>query len=407
MSTSSSRSRRRHAAARHESHKRKEPALLSAAWSLLVKPHIVGALLCGAGGLLMVAPLLKAPKRLSASWWSGGLEDANLLMFVAVLLALAGPLLIGLWWQRRLEERGEAERASADMLLSDPPELKSKALAMVPWLGVALMLMGSLVGVGCWFSLFRDVLPTQAAISVGQPTEFVRAKVSAEPLRLMLPRRVTISDVRMAAPQSVTLTFALPKQTDAKPQTLSARESIDVAGKRFTFIGLINDPQQLRVVLKGTDERSIEATGRVGELVRTSLEGPQLEVKQITRNYLGAMGPAVQLSSEQTGTFWLFERQVDPKYGPPFDQGLKLVRLETLPAAVFMVGPELPFWPLVLAVILFVLGAGALLGFEQLSLMGRGRRLASSLHEAGRWAESFESAQGQQAQGSTLAGEEE
>lgn len=389
MSTSSPRSRRRQGAAQL---KHKEPALLSAAWSLLIKPHIVGALLCGAGALLMAAPLLKAPKRLSASWWSGGLEDANLLRFVAVLLAIAAPLLIGLWWQRRLEERGDAERVSADMLLSDPPERKTRALTMVPWLGVALMLVGALMGVGAWFSLFQDVLPTQAAISVGQSTEFVRAKVSAEPLRLMLPRRVTVSDVRMASPQSVTLTFALPKQTDAKPQTLSARESIDVAGKRFTFIGLINDPQQLRVVLAGTGERSIESTGRVGELVRTSLEGPQLEVKQITRNYLGAMGPAVQLSSEETGTFWLFERQVDPKYGPAFDQGLKLLRLETLPAAVFMVGPELPFWPLVMAVILFVLGAGLLLGFEQLSLMGRGRRLASSLHEAGRWAESFESA---------------
>lgn len=408
ISTSSglSSSRRRQRRGLEQGAAAQEPALLRAAWGLLVKPHVVGLLLSAAGGLLIIAPWLKAPKRLGASWWTNGFEDANIVMFVAVLLALGAPLLIGLWWQRRAQIKELVPIAQADLLMSEPhPETPKASIGALPLLGAALMIVGALMGVGTWFMLWRDVLPTQAAISVGQPTEFVRAEVAGEPLRLMLPRRVTISNVRMAAPQSVEMTFSLPKQNDAPTQTLGPRESIDVAGKRFTFIGLINDPQNLRVILGGSGEQSIEATGRVGQKVKVSLDGPEFEVKQILRNYLGAMGPAVQLSSESTGTFWLFERQVNPKLGPAFDHGLKLVRLETLPAAVFNVSPELPFWPLITSVILFVLGAGGLFGAPQLSPVGRRGLRAFSLQEAGRWAESLQDER--EADDELAAGEEE
>ena len=380
--------RRRRVAARGDE---REPAWLSAAWGLLVKPTMIGALLSISGALLVLAPWLKAPGRRSSAWWVGGLEDAALLMMVSVLSAIALGLMVGVAWQGRLARRGEAP-LWVDLTWSQTPEPEQTPGLRAPWAGpagVALMVLGVLLGVGCWLSLQGDVLPTQAAISVGQPTEFVRARVSDQPLRLMLPRRVQISDIRMAPPQSVTLTLALPKQQDVSPQTLLANESVEVGGKRLTFVGVIQDPQQLRVVLSGKGEQSIEATGRVGDKVRVTLDGPAFEIKEITRNYLGAMGPAVRLDSEQTGAFWLFERPTNERLGSPFDEGLRLVRLETLPAAVFTVGPPVPFEPLVVALVCVLLGTGLLFGAPQLSVLGRGRRQGISLAEAGRWAESF------------------
>src|SRR5690606_21935033 len=134
----------------------------------------------------------------------------------------------------------------------------------------------------------------------------------------------------------------------------------EVDGVRMTLVGIGEDPQRLRAILRGRDEASLEVAAREGETIRVALDGPEYTVKQITAHLAGNMGPAVQLESEDTGAFWLFGRE--PKRADALalnTHGLRLERLETLPTAALTIAPAQPLEALIVACALFLLGVAA------------------------------------------------
>lgn len=366
-----------------------EPGWVSWLWEALVRPSTIGGMITIAGAVLIAAPWLNSPKKLSTTWWSAPLQNLDVLLIAMLVLAFALPLSAGLWINLQHMKKGQRPIINDIDLTTEPDEAPNTLAQKLAPFGVVLMVAGVLTGVVPWVFMQRDVLPTQAPFAVGKSTEYVTARISGRPLRLMLPQRVMISNIKMKAPQEVTLTISKPKQNDVPKQTLKARESIDVEGKRLTFVGLTEDARNLRAIIAGSTKQSIETTGRIGEKIRVTLDGEGYEVKNISRNYMGAMGPAVQLTSEKTGDFWIFERQPKPGLGKGLGNGLKVVRLETLPAAIFTVGPAVPFWPLIVAGILFVLGAGLFFGMPHALAFDGKRRRWTSLNEAGRFAEQF------------------
>lgn len=367
-----------------------EPAWLANAWDALVRPRGVGVILAIAGGAAIAAPWLNLPQRMGDAWWTRPLQAPSILQVVVLLVAVALPLAAGIAIQRaRLDRQGEGE--GADVVLTDLPPARLFGAAWMQWtpmVGLALMAVGGAGSIGVWLTLQRDVPPVQAALSVGERTEFVTGTISGRPVRVMLPRRAEVTNIEFGEEPGVEVAFQSAGERDATTQGLAPGESIDVDGKRFTFVGIVEDPNSLRAVIGGTRENMIETAAREGEEVAVALDGPTYTLERIELNYIGTMGPAVQLTSEESGPFWLFARSASEEFGPAFDHNLELRRLETLPAAVLTVAPELPFEPLFGFGVVFVIGLGAFFVFPEVR---RRRRIGLvSVNEAGRLAQRFD-----------------
>ena len=209
----------------------------------------------------------------------------------------------------------------------------------------------------------------------------------------MLPRRLTVKDLKMTRPAQLTLAMSRPKEDPTPDQVLGEGESVEVDGVRMTFVGIGEDPQRLRAILRGRDEASIEVAAREGDTIRVMLDGPEYTVKQITAHFAGNMGPAVQLEAEETGAFWLFGREPARADAVALNtHGLRLERLETLPTAALTIAPAQPLEALIVACALFLLGVAACFVVPHVERVGL--RGVSSLTEAGTLAETHMAKQG-------------
>ena len=355
-------------------------------WDVLVTPRAVGALVLLAGLGMVGSPWGRLPKRLAPQWWDWAFQSAESLQVVVLLLTAAVPLSIGLWLRSR------AATVGADVVLCESPGSEYSGQTLVSkasLFGIVLMCVGALGSLGLWLSIQQDVPPTRAAFSVGEKEEFVMARVGGRPVRMMLPRRVEVTDLRWDDKPGASVEFSRPGQQDVAPQRVDLGQSVEIGLKRFTFVGIQEDPDALRAVIASSKPNTIPVVTRKGDTFKVALDGDEYRMLEMELNYIGAMGPAVQLQreGENTAPFWVFMRRPDKKFGDAFAHGLTLERLETAPAAVFTVSPVMPFEPLIAFVGCFVLGLGMMLTFP--GLQRRGKRGLVSLNEAGALAQSF------------------
>ena len=357
-------------------------------WDLLVTPRAIGVLVLLAGLGMMGSPWGRLPKRTAPQWWEWAFQSADSLQVVVLLLTAAVPLTVGLWLRSR------AANVGADVVLCESPGSAYNGRSMVSkasLIGVVLMCVGALGALGLWLSIQQDVPPTRAAFSVGEKEEFVMARVGGRPVRMMLPRRVEVTDLRWDDTPGASVEFSKPGQQEVAPQRIDLGQSVEVDQKRFTFIGIQEDPDALRAVIASSKPNTIPVVTRKGDTFKVALDGDEFRLVDMELNYIGAMGPAVQLQregeGEDTSPFWVFMRRPDKKYGDAFEHGLTLERLETAPAAIFTVAPVMPFEPLIGFAACFVLGLGMMLTFP--GVQRRGKRGLVSLNEAGALAQSF------------------
>jgi hypothetical protein len=331
-----------------------------------------------AGLALIAAPLMQLPTRLDRGWWTDPMQAPDLLQVALVLLAVASVLGAGLGWH---SSRAPLEREDGAWA-GEPREVTP--MHRLPWAGLGLAVVGALSVLGCWVSLHGELPVAISPFAVGVQTEFVETTLRGQPLSMMLPRRVEVTQIQMGERPQVSLRFMRPKQADVPVQQLVAGESLDVEGLRFTFMGIAEDGQRLRAVVGGVGPDSIDAAGSKGQEVRVSLDGPGYKILEISPNYMGAMGPAVQVESEQEGRYWLFQR-ADKDGKDRLGRPIRLLRLETQPTAIFAVAPARPLWPMATAVLLLAAGIGLLLSGPELRV-GSGGRWAS-LNAAGELAD--------------------
>ena len=355
-------------------------------WDLLVTPRVVGGLLLLAGIGIMGSPWGRLPKRIAPQWWEWAFQSAESLQVVVLLLTAALPLAIGVWL------RSKDAATGADVVLCQAPEREHDGLSMAskaPFFGILLMGIGALGALGLWLSIQQDVPPTRAAFSVGEKEEYVMARVGGRPVRMMLPRRVEVTDLRWDDKPGASVEFSKPGQQDVSAQPVELGQSVEVGGKRFTFVGIQEDPEALRAVIASNRPNTIPVVTRKGEKFKVSLDGEEFRLIDMEINYIGVMGPAVQVQREGEGNapFWVFMRRPGKGFGDALPHGLTLDRLETAPAAVFTVAPVMPFEPLIAFVGCFVLGLGMLLTFP--GVQRRGKRGLTSLNEAGALAQSY------------------
>jgi hypothetical protein len=147
----------------------------------------------------------------------------------------------------------------------------------------------------------------------------------------MLPSRVKVVAVDPEAAKA-TVEIREAGEEEGVRNDIFVGDPLDVGQFRFALVGLEYSAAVRAAVIGKKD--GIDARGTRGTKVRLEPDGPEYEIRQIVTNYLGFMGPAVQLADPDENTFWVFQRETE--LDEPL-HGMVLRRIETAPVAVFAV----------------------------------------------------------------------
>ncbi len=359
-------------------------------WSRATEPRVPGVCLLMAGVLLAVTPWTGAPEPLEASWWDTSLHVPGAASVAAGLAALAGVLMVGALWNRyRLVTGSVAEKtAPADAVLEHGPataSVKESRLPGVAWTGAVSLAVGVVLVLGGWFASHSEISASRVLLASGETIEHYSVEHGAEELDVMLPLRLRLDRLETGeTPTAHLQAFELGEDRPA-PQAILPGGGLEFDGFRVTFVGMRPDAEKLAAVFASDEPDTIEASATEGETFELGLDGPTFEVLEVTRDYLGAMGPAARVRSAEIGEFWVFQSAANTRLDPDLGHSLRLEALETQPAAIFTVAKSQPFWPLSVGGTLFVLGFALLIAFPEriVRLTERQVRLWS-INDAGR-----------------------
>lgn len=333
------------------------------AWRLAVNPPAIGALLLTSALIAIVGPFNALPDGPALSWWSTTFQADGMARGAASLFIMAAVLGAGLLLTRWQVQHG-------DVLDTLPDGLGAGKTTRLPALGAALMGLGVALGVMTWMVAQSQVAPTRVALPVGKTVESYHARTVNGAMRVMLPSRLKIKSVS-ADTGSAELELSKVGETGIL-QTIVVGEPVDIDGVRYALAGVEYNPQIVRALFSSRNADSVPAAANVGDTFRVTLDGPEFKVVQIARDYLNAMGPAVELESEATGKFWVFQRAtpIDVFDSP---HGLKLETLETAPVVLISISRGQPLQVFGAAGVLFLAGL-ALFLFSHDRVFGKSRK---------------------------------
>lgn len=365
------------------------PGRLDFLWNLLARPMTAGVLLFFIGLILVATVLTAMPPQVPSSWWTVAFRSAEALRSFASLGALALGAGLVLLVERVRAMLGANAASAPDRLLDEPPQggtgAETGLLRFAPLVGVVLMVAGVVTGVGSWAASQRDMPPSRLTVPTQRKIETYPAVTATSSVKVMLPSRGYVRTINVDE-QTAAVEFLQvgEEKGEGRMQTLGSFDPVEIDGFRWSMLGVEYSDAVLSAVVEPSGEGAIPAQGAVGDTLQFEIDGPEYKVMQITRNYLGVLGPAVELDHPDEGRFWVFERAQDPKVAPRFEHGLRLRQIERAPVAIISVAPAPSQDLLPVAGILFIVGLALFLFFPDLVVRERDDGWAvSSLNEAG------------------------
>lgn len=303
------------------------------AWRFVARPEFLGTLLAVAGLVLLLAPTSGVPETPSRGWWVAAFRSADAARAAATLVSAGSVVGLGMLVARVLTHRGAARRA-------------------VLWPTIALGLMGTGVSFGTlsWLSAQSDLPTSKLSVPPGATIESFPAIASGRSFKVMLPQRIFVESVDPEGSKAV-IELRKAGEEEGVRNDVYVGDPLPLHDLRIALVGVEIDPRVRSAILYEPD--GIEVRAAKGEKVRFKPDGPEFEVRQIATDYLGAMGPGVQLADPEGQTFWVFER--DSKL-PSAMTEVRLKRLETAPVAVFALASTPVEGALAAAGFIFVLG---------------------------------------------------
>ena len=270
----------------------------------------MGVLLIVAGLIVGLAPTASVPGVISTGWWVAAYRFANAAQGAMSLIAVAVVFGIGLLMTLALERR-------------------ARSPARVPF-AIGVCVTGLTVAVVTWFVAQAAVPTSQVAVAAGQKIESYPAIASGNAFKVMLPRQIYVAEVdRDAGTATIELRRA-DEEKGARHDTFVGEPMEIGEGIRLALLGAQLDHRTRTAIL--TQPGGIEVRAAQGSTVKFQPDGPEYEVRRITANYLGFMGPAVEISSEEEGVYWVTAR--DSALEEPLTD-VRLLRIETAPVPVF------------------------------------------------------------------------
>lgn len=321
---------------------------LDRVWNFVTRPWLVGVLLLVAGLVIVLAPTASVPSSPSHGWWIAAYRFSNAAQGSMTLTVAAACFAAAIALQifRTGRER-----------------------PWLPQLAVILMGAGIFGGLLTWFVAQADVPTSRVAVAPGQTIDAYPAIESGRAFKVMLPTRIFIASVDADAGRA-TIELRKPGEDSGIANDVFVGDPLELAGYRIALVGLELDPRIRSAVL--TAPGGIERRASAKSKVKFIPDGPEYEVRNIVVNYLGVMGPAVELAGPDGDIFWVTQR--GSELDRPFHE-IQLLRLESAPVPVFALTKTEAGTAAPTAALVFVLGL-------VLFLVARDRR-PDSLSEAG------------------------
>lgn len=279
-------------------------------WRRVYRPEVAAALVFAAAMVMLLAAWTELPSRPTQGWWSVPFHFPEVLRGSATLLGLAWVVFLGVEIQRA---KDGAKRLQT--------------------LGRMLVGTGVALGVGVWLWGQSSLPSAIMQLPVGQTIESISARDARGAVKVMLPYRLKVTELDASTGRGSVQISGVNEPGNI--YDLEVGSPLLVNGYRISLLGLAWDERFLEATLEGTEENSISDVGTKGSKVKFTLEGPEYDVLQISRNYLQAMGPAVELGSEASGRFWVFQRAEADAMKPAAP--VKLLGLKTAPMAILAV----------------------------------------------------------------------
>lgn len=311
---------------------------LERSWQFIARPRVAGVVLWVAGVIVMLTPTATVPAQPSHAWWVAAYRFTNAVQSGMTLLVAAA--------------------AAGVAILAT--QMAGRRRHPLSTLAVALMWLGVTLGVATWFYGQADVPTSRVAIAPGQTIQSYPAVESGHRFQVMLPTRVFVVEVDPEA-ERATIELRQPGAESGVRNDVFVGDPLDIGGVRVALIGMEVDPRSNSAVV--TMEGGIERVVVPNSTVRFVPDGPEYQVKSIARNYLGSMGPAVEIVTPDGDAYWATQR--DSALTRPFTD-VRLLRIQSSPVPVFAVTktPAGGFVPV--AAVVFALGMA-------LFLFGRSR----------------------------------
>jgi len=320
-------------------------------WAAAASLEGIGLGLLLAGGMLVVQAVTSD----RAVAWLEPLRSPVLVPFIAGLLAGASLLWLGAIWQRHFET--ESTDAS--------PGRGGFTSRTLPTLGATGMLLGATTMVAVW-CLVQAAGPTGSVVlAPGAKTEGFQSRIAGEEIEVMFPLRLHLRSLDPEGTPSVKVAFSTPDRDPFGQRRLLSGEPVDIEGFRVAPVGLSTEQGSLQATLRSRRDETIPATVGEGETFQLRPDGPEYQVRKIVKNYIDAVGPAVQLEAEQKGRFWVFTDSESDRPRPDVGHQMYVDSLQKAPGVLFRVTPAFPLWPMGVGGGLFVIGLALVLAFPE------------------------------------------
>ncbi|GEM_PF-6293521 len=289
---------------------------LQRGWSFAFRKEVVGLLCLIAGALFMLAPSTLALEEPSIAWFVTPFFNVDAIRTLVSLLIIIFVLFVGM--------------GLSSLLAGNQRRIFRQNTKTI---GLGLMITSVVFALFAW-TAFHFFLPaSRIALAVGQSVQSLPMHHVLGRTKIMLPMQTRVSEIDIER-EKVTVIFKKMDDEEGTPETIRSADPIVAGNYRFALLGFEYNPDHLQAALSTTGDKAVQQVASVGGSVRFTLEGEPLKVTAIVKDYLGVLGPAVQLESEKTGKFWVFQR------GPThsmMSNGIKVVSLEPAPLAVFSV----------------------------------------------------------------------
>ncbi len=289
---------------------------LQRAWTFFVRKEIAGLLCLIGGGVLILSPSTIALAEPSRSWFITPFFNVDAIQTTASILVIIVGLFLGLGLTK--VSSGSRRRVFRRHTQS---------------IAVALMVSSVTISIFAW-AAFHFFLPvSRVSLAVGQSVQSIPMHHVLGRTKVMLPLQTSVKEINIAQ-ENVSVLFKKMAEEEGVTETIYAGEPIVAGNYRFALLGFEYNEQHLQAGLSTLGENAVQQVSAIGGEVRFTLDGDPLKVVAIVKNYLGVLGPAVQLESEKTGKFWVFQRGPANKL---MSNNIKVDIVETAPLAVFSV----------------------------------------------------------------------
>ncbi len=318
---------------------------LERGWRFATRPEFAGTLLLVAGLVLLIGPTTRLPESPSYGWWTAAFRFPDAVRVAASLIAASSVVILGKalaaeWSEGVISSRGRR---------------RIRWARWIPFASLAAMVVGATGALFLWFGAQAKLPTSRVSIAPNQTIQSFPSIASGRTVKVMLPQKIRLVSLDAAAGKA-TVELKTAGEEAGVMNDVFIGDPLPVRTVDVALIGVEVDPRffAARIEMKG----GIEVLAAPGQKVRFTPDGEQFEIREVVKNYVGRLGPAVHIVRPDGRSAWVFER--DSALEEPMTE-FRLNGIQTAPVAVFSFASTRYGGGVAAFGLVFVLGLGLML----------------------------------------------